>query len=153
MQTNITFKDGFTDAQKEKVTKAVDLWERAWLTPEFQARVSKYYFSQLGKASPKVFETITKSQPRQVTYDINNEPSGSEIAATNTYTGTTTLDSIQLDRESILDVVCTLAHEFTHTPQGGSYTHSKYGFWPWRSRVNSVSYAIGTITQDIASRL
>lgn len=144
--------DGFSKEQATKIFAAIDGFQKVWNSSEFQRRVMKASFSQTNLDNDAIFKALTEIQNKTYMIGLNKVENGSETAATNTVTGITTLQCYWIDSSELGDLVNTLAHEYTHTPEGGSFTHSYLcSRWlPWtRSRPFSVPYQIGDITQEI----
>ena len=142
--------EGFDMIQAKRVVDAISIWEQVLNSPEFKDLVLKARFSQTNETSQKIFDTYTAVQDKTAKYEINRVPNGSETAATNTVTGVTTLQVIWINKASVYDLVNTIAHEYSHTPEGGGYVHSYLGWGPWRNRAWSVPYQLGDIVQRIA---
>jgi hypothetical protein len=147
---------GFTPDQRTKITRAIGLWQEAWNSSDFATQVQSAQFTQTNDDALKVYQTITAVKNKTFKLEINNVPNGSETAATNTVTGVTTIQALYLDRAMVFDLVNTFSHEYTHTPEGGDYKHSKY-YSRWvpylKLRPWSTPYQIGDITQAIALKL
>ena len=161
-----TMSPAFTPAQAHRVLNAIDIWVKVWNSDEFKSRVLNFsyeasswfrttvipQFSQNDLSNAEVFADITgQGENAHAMYDINPDNNGSETAATDTESGITTIDIRWLDPDvaDIYDLTNTLAHEFTHTPQGGSFTHSYFnrGY-----RDSSVPYGVGDITEELARK-
>lgn len=139
-----------------KIDAAIELWDKVWESEEFKKRVLAFQFSQTRDSSEAILNNALKANPRGLFYELNEVPNGSEMASTNTSTGVTSLQIIYLQGCEVLELVETLAHEFMHTPQAGSYTHSYLctRWMPWTlSRPNSVPYKIGSLTRELAKNI
>lgn len=152
-----TLDETYTMIQAHRVLRAIEIWTAVWNTPEFKDRVLSSSFTQTDvKTGEAVYEAITAlGENAHAMYALDPEDNGSETARTDTVTGITTIDVRWLSPETadLYDLVNTLSHEFTHTPQGGSFTHSAYysRFVPYLSgRPFSVPYLVGDITEEIA---
>jgi hypothetical protein len=158
---SVNFTGVFTEAQKSKINAAVKEWAQNWSTVDFKNKVRNfsYYgtvnsFSQTSDSNEVVYGKIMGAISKHVTYAINSVANGSETAATNTSTGLTTLQVLYLDHASMPELENTLSHEYTHTPEGGSYTHSYLctRWMPWTLvRPYSVPYGVGSITEEMSS--
>ena len=155
---------GFTEAQEDKIIKALDLWQQVWSSAEFKMEVMYYRgtkpsevgFAQNKDCNMEVLTKLCAVMVKKMSYELNPIPNGSETASTNTVTGVTTIQKQYLDSCTIPELVNTLSHESTHCPDQGKYTHSYLctKWMPWTlSRPYSVPYGIGQITEDLITKL
>lgn len=158
-----TLGEKYNMVQAHRVINAIEIWCYVWNLPEFKDRVLNYSwrrnwflrgssFTQNSLSNEAVYTAITAlGENTHAMYDLDPENNGTETARTDTVTGITTIDERWLDPNvaDMLDLVNTLSHEFTHTPQGGSFTHS---YLNTPTRPYSVPYGIGNLTEEIAEK-
>lgn len=144
--------DGFDMFQSKKICDAIEKCESIFNNKAFMSLVCGAEFTQTNDSAIKVYETIMAIPDKLFKICLNNIPNGSETAATNTVTGITSLQIEYIDKCSLKDLINTLMHEYTHTPEGGGYTHSYlYSRWiPYlKLRPWSVPYQVGDIAESL----
>jgi len=142
----------FSEDEKGIVTEAASRWKAAWATVDFKTQLINHKLERTqGLSNQKLYEKIMSANPKHANYALTADPNHSETAVTSG--SITRLQKNWLDGSkgpAINRLVNTLAHEYTHTTEGGLFTH------PYYQRLfgkNSVPIVVGNITESIAEKL
>jgi hypothetical protein len=172
VKTNGIIKGNFTDVETLKILKAIDLWERAWESPQFkqwfenpfvtytvtygrlwwrrqeQKTVHFKMFEDCKMPPKEVYETLI-SKAHSTFYLHKNKlslnPWTSAVAEASGLN--ITLSPKYAASALVIDLVDTLSHEFTHVLD----FHHDFNYS--ESRNLTVPYAVGFITAEIAKTL
>lgn len=142
----------FSEDEKGVVDEAVRRWRAVWATDDFKTQLVNHKLDRTqGLSNLQVYEKIMSANPKHANYALTADPKHSETAITSG--SITRLQQLWLDGSKgapINRLVNTLAHEYTHTTEGGSFTH------PYYQRIfgkNSVPIVVGDITESIADKM
>jgi hypothetical protein len=140
--------------------QAFDRVQAIWATEEFKRRVLAtrfHHYRHNDDRDPNVvFTKVTAAHPKQLIYYLCAYDDNA-YATTDQSDGKTCVFKSYMEGEgkSANALVNTLSHEFTHTRDGGLYMHPVSGsrLLGGGGREMTVPYAVGNITEDIASAM
>jgi hypothetical protein len=143
----------FTAEQQKRVSDACDRWKFIWAMPEFRDEVCKRKFAGTNDDGITVYKNIMTANPKHRNFAITDTRHGKETAITHETEQITRLQSywVSPGGASLNALTNTVAHEYTHTKEGGSYKHKHFQLFG--SGPESVPVEVGTITETIADRL
>jgi hypothetical protein len=143
----------FSLLERKRINDAIDRWKAVWATDQFRKWVlgAKFQMTK-GDSDSVIFQKVMAANPKHVNYALTDVKKGSETAITDGDAQITRLQRswIADNGASTNQLVNTLAHEYTHTREGGEFYHA------WLQRVygkNAVPILIGNITQSIAESM
>lgn len=142
----------YSEGEKARVIEAVRRWKAVWATEEFETQLVHHKLDRTqNKTNAQVYEAIMAASPKHANYALTDIANGSETAVTSG-----SITRIQRSwlagsgGQMINRLVNTVAHEYTHTNEGGEFTH------PWLQRLvgkNCVPIVVGNITEAIADKM
>jgi hypothetical protein len=142
----------FSDTEKETVNEAVRRWRAVWATADFRTQLEKHKLDRIQHMThDKVYDVIMDAHPKHVNYALTNIRKGSETAVTSdTITRLQQTWIAEKEGENVNELVNTVAHEYTHTVEGGQFTHARL------QRLfgkNCVPIVVGNITETISDKM